>query len=412
LCRRATGRRGGVSAERSKLWWEFKWRLSPESRYAAGGLVARSSFRTLHSALETALFLYSFWDERLGQLAFEFNYRQVESVLTVNSEMSNSHDNHYVPQMHLKRFAMPGSPRKIVVYDKEWKTEAGDKSLKGQAYERDLYTMNPGEPDENTVIEDGILKQIDNDASVALDKLLGGILDSRGRTTLAFYISSLIMRNPKFIEKRRQDMSREGVEIYRRIYLYDPEFKNSLRQKFSTDEEFQEAWKASAPEHVTITGNKTAAMAISVHIIEKIAEEIFKLPWTILSASSDDRFIIADDPVFCCNPIAKARSPVGLLTRGAETILPISSNACLVIAATGSDAYKLQVATSWQVNEINTRSAYTATRRFFGSAINADWSKLMERFDKWDGKVDFYQAPNLDVSIQAVDNHLFRPLFA
>jgi hypothetical protein len=36
----------------------------------------------------------------------------------------------------------------------------------------------------------------------------------------------------------------------------------------------------------------------------------------------------------------------------------------------------------------------------------------MERFDKWDGKVDFYQAPNLDVSIQAVDNHLFRPLFA
>ena len=76
--------------------------------------------------------------------------------------MSNSHDNHYVPQMHLKRFAMPAFPRKIVVYDKEWKTEAGNKSLKGQAYERDLYTMNPGEPDENTVIEDGILKRIDN----------------------------------------------------------------------------------------------------------------------------------------------------------------------------------------------------------------------------------------------------------
>lgn len=326
--------------------------------------------------------------------------------------MSKSHDNHYVPQMHLKRFAMPGSPRKIVVYDKEWKTEEGSKSLKGQAYERDLYTLNPGEPDENTVIEDGMLKRIDNDASVALDNLLGGILDSRGRTTLAFYISSLIMRNPKFIEKRCQDMSREGVEIYRRMYLFDQEFKNSLRQKFATDEEFQEAWKASAPEHVTITGNKTAAMVISVHIIEKIAEVIFKLPWTILSALSDDHFIIADDPVFCCNPIAKARSPVGLLTREAETILPISSDACLVITAAGSDAYRLQAAASWQVNEINTRSAYAATRRFFGSAINADWSKLMELFEKWDGKVDFIQAPNLDVSIQAVDNDLFRPLFA
>ena len=354
----------------------------------------------------------AFWGGRTGQWAFEFNYRQAKIVLIVNSEMSNSHDNHYVPQMHLKRFAMPESPRKVVVYDKEWKTVEGNKSLKGQAYERDLYTMNPGEPDENTIIEDGILKQIDNDASVALDKLHGGNLDNRGRTTLAFYISSLIMRNPKFIEKRRQDLSREGVEIYRRMYLYDQEFKNSLRQEFSTDEEFQEAWKAGAPEHVTITGNKTAAMAISVQIIEKIAEEIFKLSWTILVASGDVRFIIADDPVFCCNPVAKSRSPVGLLTRGAETILPISSDACLVITATGSDAYRLQAAESWQANEINTRSAYVATRRFFGSAINADWSKLKERFEKWNGKVDFFQAPNLDVSIQAVDNDLFRPLFA
>ena len=129
--------------------------------------------------------------------------------------MSNSHNNHYVPQMHLKRFAMPGSPRKIVVYDKEWKTEESNKSLKGQAYERDLYTLNPGEADENTAIEDGIFKQIDNDVpSVVLDNLRGRIPDIQGRTTLAFYISSLIMRNPKFIEKRRQDLSREGVEIY------------------------------------------------------------------------------------------------------------------------------------------------------------------------------------------------------
>lgn len=326
--------------------------------------------------------------------------------------MSNSHDNHYVPQMHLKRFAMPESPRKVVVYDKEWKTVEGNKGVKGQAYERDLYTLNPGKSDENTVIEDEIFKQIDNNASVTLDNLLCGTLDNGGRATLAFYISSLILRNPKFIEKRRQDLSREGVEIYCRRYLYDPDFKNSLRREFTTDEEFQEAWKAGAPEHVTITGSKQASMTISVQNIEEIAEALFKLPWTVLSASGADRFIIADDPVFCCNPMARARTPVGFLNRDAETILPISSDVCLVINATGLDAYRLQKVASWQVKEINTRSAYAATRRFFGLALSKDWRKLMERFSKWDEKVDFFQAPNLDVSIQAVDNDLFRPLFA
>lgn len=326
--------------------------------------------------------------------------------------MSNSRDNHYVPQMHLKRFAMSASSRKIVVYDKEWKTVKKNKGVKGQAYERDLYTLNLGEPDENTIVEDEVLKRIDNDAAVSLDTLLAGILDNQGRATLARYVASLMMRNPKFIEKSRQDMSRVGKEMYRRVYHYDQDFKASLRQEFATDDEFQEAWKAGAPEHMTITANKEAAMAIAMQTVEEIAEAIFKLPWTLLSASGDGRFVIADDPVFCCNPTAKVRSPVGLLTRGAETILPASSSACLVITTVGLHASRKQEAASWQVNEINTRSAYAASRRFFGSVFNEEWEKLMERFSKWDGKVDFFQAPNLDVSIQAVDNHLFRPLFA
>ena len=122
--------------------------------------------------------------------------------------MPNSHDNHYVPQMHMKRFAIPASSRKVVAYDKEWKTVKDNKGVKGHAYERDLYTLNLGQPDENTIIEDELLKRIDNDAALALDMLLGGLLDSQGRATLATYISSLIIRNPKFIEKRQQDMSR------------------------------------------------------------------------------------------------------------------------------------------------------------------------------------------------------------
>lgn len=306
---------------------------------------------------------------------------------------------------------MPAFPQKVIVYDKEWKAVEHGKGIGGQAYERDLYTLNLREADENTIIEDELLRRIDNDASVALDKMIAGNLGNRGRATLARYISSLIMRNPKFIERSRQDMSREGKEIYRRMYLYDQEFKESLRQSFATEEEFQAAWKAGAPEHVEITGNKEAAMAIAIQTIEDITEAVFKLPWILLCVSGGDQFVIADDPVFCCNPSADVRSPVGLLTRGAETILPVSSTACLVMTAKASHAWKVEKAVSWQVNEINTRTAHASRKRFFGPALTDDWKSLMNRFAKWDERVDFFQAPNLDVSIHAVDNDLFQPLF-
>jgi hypothetical protein len=306
---------------------------------------------------------------------------------------------------------MPAFPRKVVAYDKEWKTAEGGKGVGGQAYERDLYTLNLGEPDENTIIEDEFLQRIDNDASMALDNMVAGNLANRGRAILARYIASLIMRNPKFIERSRQDMSRVEKEIYRRMYLYDQEFKDSLRQKFATEDEFQEAWQAGAPEHVEISGSREAAMVIAVQTIEDITEAVFKLPWTLLFVSGDDRFVIADDPVFCCNPTANVRSPVGMLTPGAETILPVSSTTCLVMTAKGSYAWKTEKATSWQVSEINTRSAYAASKRFFGPALTDDWKNLMNRFAKWDGRADFFQAPNLDISIHAVDNDLFQSLF-
>jgi hypothetical protein len=51
---------------------EFKWRLSAESRYAEGGLVAPTRRVVAQRRRAGTLFLNSFWDGRLGQLAFEF----------------------------------------------------------------------------------------------------------------------------------------------------------------------------------------------------------------------------------------------------------------------------------------------------------------------------------------------------
>jgi hypothetical protein len=67
-------RNPGVAASRqstANFRREFKWRLSPEIRYAEDGLIAHAVLRIPNSAPVTALFLNSFWDGRLGQLAVE-----------------------------------------------------------------------------------------------------------------------------------------------------------------------------------------------------------------------------------------------------------------------------------------------------------------------------------------------------
>jgi hypothetical protein len=65
-------RNPGVAASRQSAAYfhmEFKWRLSPESRYADGRFVAQSAIRIPY--WQRILFLNSVWDGRLGQLAVE-----------------------------------------------------------------------------------------------------------------------------------------------------------------------------------------------------------------------------------------------------------------------------------------------------------------------------------------------------
>jgi hypothetical protein len=328
----------------------------------------------------------------------------------IMSCMSKAHDHHYVPQMHLKRFATSANSRTVVVYDKEWKTNR-TRGIKGQAYERDLYTLNCGSAQETTGIEENFLAGVDNYASVALDGLLSGSLDQRHREVLSVYIASLIVRNPRLIEAQQQHDSRVGAEMYRRMYSYDPDFRAGVQAHFDTDEEFQECWRAAAPEQVALTANREMTMLVGMSIVERIWKVVLAMSWTLMLTEGDDRFILGDRPVFSCKPGGDGKSPVGLHTAGQETIVPVSSRVCLVVTKGTSSSFVTQAAAGWQVHEINLRSAHAAKRRFFGPEVRREWLNLVNCFDAWDEKTEFFEAPNLYVSLDPVDNDLFRPLF-
>src|SRR6266581_7193576 len=201
------------------------------------------------------------------------------SVKTKMEEVrSTSHNHHFVPRMHLKRFATPANAKMVIVYDKEWKTTRTG-GVKGQACERDLYTLDCGSPSENTGIEDKFLAKIDNDAAITLDGLLRGVLSEHNRGVLAVYLATLVLRNPRVIEAQRQHDARVYKEIYRRMYLHDPRFRARVRKQFKTEAEFQDCWKATAPEHVTVTANRERTMWTGMSLVERISNAVLGMSW-------------------------------------------------------------------------------------------------------------------------------------
>ncbi len=69
--------RSGVSAERRKPCREFRWRLSPEGRYAETDGSRAPQFAIRNSKWSGLLFRCSFWVGRLGQLAFGILARDI-----------------------------------------------------------------------------------------------------------------------------------------------------------------------------------------------------------------------------------------------------------------------------------------------------------------------------------------------
>jgi hypothetical protein len=214
-------------------------------------------------------------------------------IRTGHTEPENTprtHNQHYVPRMHLKRFAAPGHPTTVFVYDKRWKaTRTG--TIRGQAYD------------------------------------------------------------------------------------------------------------------------KERTMWTGMSIVQRVAKAILGMPWALLQSGASDLFILGDTPVFSCAPRAAAKTPVGLLTAGAETTIPVSSQACLLLTAGTSPPFASKAATQDQVREVNVRSAHSSRRRFFGAESRQDWLDLANQNDEWDETVEFFSAPNLDIALSLVENHCLRPIF-
>jgi len=116
-----------------------------------------------------------------------------------------SRDHHYIPAFYLRKWCVDG---KLYTFSRPH-SELRDRriSVKGVGYERDLYALPSLPAPTQTILEDVLLKAIDQRASNALDAILAGSIGELGdsdKLAWGHFILSLHHRHPEKVRSLRQ----------------------------------------------------------------------------------------------------------------------------------------------------------------------------------------------------------------
>ena len=124
---------------------------------------------------------------------------------------------HYIPEFLLKRWAETTTDKKIEVFQLDIpKIPSKRRTPKHTGFELDLYALSrlqvAGLGKQH--VETGILKPVDNDAAIALKKMLSGGLDSLTKTENVYWViflMSLRVRTPEFVNFLKSDEPKKFI---------------------------------------------------------------------------------------------------------------------------------------------------------------------------------------------------------
>jgi len=305
--------------------------------------------------------------------------------------------------MHLARFAPQG---RICVYDKRWNAPPRPKAPKGQAYEENLYSFTTTDGILTSTIEDQLLSKIDAAGAREIDAL-HQTASPISRQDLASYIASLILRSPRAIEVNRLMGTRLFEKMYPRV-LRDAGFQERLRKRCKDDNDFRALMEAAAGAPIEM--HRDFAMTSHIAVLPQLTGNLMHCECQLLLAKGVEEFIIADSPVFTCNPHSDVRSVAAPGRPGNETTLPLSAQFCLLLRPEGSGRFVRRLISDELVREINNRSAYAARHKFFGSRAQSSWTELAQLSPCNEASINNAEYDNALVFYREIDNQHFTPI--
>ena len=247
---------------------------------------------------------------------------------------------HYLPKSYLKRFTRE---KALWIYDIETKQlrpqTPHDTGAIGY-----FNALEDRDGNRSFVIEEALSEIEGVTAQVMLKIETREKLSDEDRHTLAHFVSLQMLRGPDFHE----DMNKMNGALMCRFNEHmfaDREMGERLWKK--ADKElggnsgvsFDEAREFILSGEYTIKTHRNRTLELMLELAPDFANIFLRLDWMIICAPANKAFVTCDRPFSIVPPRDKKPSPfhgVGIATKGAWKLMPLSMSRCLVMADPGT----------------------------------------------------------------------------
>lgn len=293
---------------------------------------------------------------------------------------------HYVPQLHLKRFVGDQPKGMIWTHDMERsKTRPCVPAETG--FGTNFYSIQ----DQGGEWYDGLdewLRDVENKAEEGYAKLLEGETpQGQLRADFATFLSSLYVRSPAMIRASAEGYGRFIQQIMNVEWGTRERFEKRLDQYESAHGPIKlprdDLWEFhNDKSRYTIQIDKKRGLSV-MSASDDIQKILFERRWCLIYPS-DGYFITSDSPVYRFVPEGADFGPYGdggFVNPAAEVTLPLSPHVCLLITGKDLGSNRL-VLPRRSVEMLNEMRAMSADRFLYSHRADAPLADLGTRFNQ------------------------------
>lgn len=241
---------------------------------------------------------------------------------------------HYLPQFYLGGFSCDN---KLWVFDRE-KKEFRQQTPNNTAVKTNYYSVDVKDGGKRTDIE-AMLSQIESHAKEVIDKLhQRKDITTDEKQILSIFMAFMMNRVPDF-EKSVNKMEKHMVQLMADMMFTDEDRVQSIMDDLEkkTGEKLYISAKKLVDFHkrkqyeIIISRNESLRLMLATSM--EISKYFGLMNWSIFHAPQKKSFVTTDNPLIILPPADYKPGfyGVGIITKGARKVFPLSKAACLIM---------------------------------------------------------------------------------